>query len=221
MPLVRLPQRGVFLPDPLDELLFLDALDRLIDGRLVRSEVFRLAIVETARDGVAPRLDHRHERHEGFIERAHAVGGELRRDLLEAEPLLLELPQNFPRRVEILLDREPHLAVIFERVVCGRGKRVNRVARDQRLDVQHVAVLRILRPRRCPQRTLHIGAPRAELLKSIAAEVFLEELIRELGVRDGHFAEERFEITIAGFFQFGLDLLVRLRVDAADKETGH
>ena len=106
---VVLPERRVFLPDALDEFLLVGALHRGVDRRLRVAEVERDAVAEVADGGVAARLDRRHQRHERLFERLHAVFGELRRDLLEAETVLLELAQHFARLVDVLLQRHDHL----------------------------------------------------------------------------------------------------------------
>ena len=111
--------------------------------------------------------------------------------------------------------------MILERVVRRGRQRVDRIARDETLDVEHVAVFRVLRPGRGPERPLQVRTFGLQLFESIGGKDLLELLVGQLGVRDGNFAEKRLQLLIARFFHLRFDLLVSLRVDAADKKAGH
>ena len=82
--------------------------------------------------------------------------------------------------------REPRLdlAVILERGDRLRRHRVHRVGADQLLDVDHVAVVRVLRRRRGPEAALRARALRGQPLPALAAEPLLVEPVRELRVGD-------------------------------------
>ncbi len=221
MRVVVLPESRVLFPDALDELLFLHALRRLIDGCLRRAEVQGQAAGKTAHGLVAPRLDGHHQRGERFIERLDAVFGELAGDGLEAEPLRRERAHHRARTVEVLLQRQGHAAVILEGLVGRRRNGVDRVRPDQRLEIEHIAVRRILGAGRRPQRPLHVRAVMAQLLPTLAAEDLPEELVGEFGVGDGDLAEERADLRIVLLLELRLHLLFGQRVDAADEEAGH
>ena len=217
---VVLPERRVFLPDAIDELLFLDALRGLIDRCLCTAEVEGKALAESVNRFVAARFDRRHQRRERFVERLHAILGELGRDRVETETLLVELAQHLARGIEVLLQRHGNAAVLLERFVGRRRNCVDGVRPDERLDVEHVAVRRILRAGRCPQRTLHIRAVMLQLLPTLAAEGLFEELVGELGVGNRDLAEERADLGIIVLLQLRFHLLLGQRVDAANEKAG-
>src|SRR5690348_18442030 len=76
------------------------------------------------------------------------------------------------------------LAVILERLKGRLGKGRDRIGADQLLDVADVAVSRILRRRRCPERPLREGATPAKRLSARAAERSLEVTVSQLCARD-------------------------------------
>src|SRR5262245_66529577 len=108
----------------------------------------------------------------------------------------------------------------------GRGrKRIDGVRADQALDVEHVAVVRVLRAGARPERALNAGALRFQLREAFARKDFLEPLILQLRVRNRGLAEEGGE---SGLFVLvirpadaGFELAVDCRVDAADEDAGH
>ena len=57
--------------------------------------------------------------------------------------------------------------MILERVVRRRRQRVDGIARDETLDVEHVAVFWILRPGRGPERPLHVRAFALQLFELV------------------------------------------------------
>src|SRR5947208_5168503 len=72
--------------------------------------------------------------------------------------------------------RQPPRPTLFPYTTLFRSG----VGADQRLEVEHVAVLRILRAGGGPQRTLHARAVVAQAREALAAEDSLELLIGEL-----------------------------------------
>ncbi len=171
MRIVRLPKRAVARMDARGELFFFRANDRLVEAVDV---VQRQAIAEAAHDGIAPRLDGLHQLLERFIEGLDPLGSELLRDRAEAESLRFEVGQRAPRFVDSFFDRQFDPAMIAKRRVRRGRHGIHRVRADERLDVQHVAVARILRPGRRPERTLHARAEVAQFEETIAAEDLLE-----------------------------------------------
>src|SRR5262249_42823395 len=111
---------------------------------------------------------------------------------------------------------------------CGGGrwrKRVDGFGADQALDVEHVAVVRVLRAGARPERALNAGALRFQLREAFARKDFLEPLVLHLRVRNRGLAEEGGE---SGLFVLvirpadaGFELAVDGRVDAADEDAGH
>ena len=99
--------------------------------------------------------------------------------------------------------------MVAERVERGLGHGVHRVGADQLFDVHHVAVGRVLRARRRPQRLLHARARRRELLPAVAGEDVEEPLVRLLRVRDRDLAAQRRALR---------ELLVHGGIDTRDEE---
>ena len=126
-----------------------------------------------------------------------------RRELLEAAP----------RLVDALLERERDLAVVLERLdrLLGIVFTVSRP--DQLLDVEDVAVGRVLGRGRGPEAPLLRRALRLERLPALAREDLLPVLVRELRVRDG---EPALQLVVAAD---RVEPLVRLGVDARDEEA--
>ncbi len=99
-------------------------------------------------------------------------------------PMSVELAQERLRLVEPLLERERDLAVVLERLDRLERHRVHRLRADQALDVEHVAVVRVLRRGRRPEAPLLRRALRREELPALAREHLLPVLVGEACVRD-------------------------------------
>ena len=104
-----------------------------------------------------------------------------------------------PSSVSLLQSRERH--------------RVHRVAADQRLDVEHVAVRLVLGAGRGPERPLPRGALCRQRLPARRVDALQVDLISLFRVGDG-------DLSLQVLDALGLEQLVDGRVDAADEETG-
>ena len=193
---VVLPERRVFLPDALDELLFLDALRGLIDRRLCSCRG------GADRRSPSPRIASSRRASIVVISDANDSSNDFTPSSVSLSVIALRLKpfSSNLRSTSRASSRScssvmRHAAVILERVVRRRRNGVDGVRPDQRLDVEHVAVLRILRAGRRPQRPLHARAVIAAASRNASPlKVCFEELIGELRVRDGDLAEERADL---------------------------
>src|SRR3954452_4085960 len=86
--------------------------------------------------------------------------------------------------LDVLLERVAQLAVVIERLDGLAGHRVDRVVPDELLDVDDVAVLRVLRRRRRPQAALCGRALAPQRLPLLAGEDLLVALVGQLRVGD-------------------------------------
>ena len=103
-----------------------------------------------------------------------------------------------------------------------RRNRVHGSRADEFLDINHVAIIGILRAGTGPQEALGLCAPVRQCLPPLAAEEFAIPLVGQLRIGDCHFArqatKERLFFGIRHGLQAGRDEPVYCRVDAADKE---
>ena len=98
----------------------------------------------------------------------------------------------------------PHLPVIAERIHGRRRHGVDRVGGDQLLDIEHVAVVRVLRAGAGPKQPLHPRALGTQLLPARAGEKPLVALIGKLGVGDRDLAAQPGERTaLIGLVRLG------------------
>ena len=110
--------------------------------------------------------------------------------------------------------------MVLERFQSGRRQRVDRVGSDQLLDVQHVAVARVLGAGACPQRPLHLRTTRFERLPRGAAEDVQEPPMGQLGIGTWVSAQ-RLAVSRRRAGQICRQQLVDQGVDATDEEAGH
>ncbi len=166
---------------------------------------------------------HRHEQRIGRIgEQLHAVFDQLLRHTGQIEAEAVGFGHDVARLVHVLGQRGADLPVVAEGVHRCRRNGVDGVAADQLLDIQHVAIRLVLHAGAGPEQALRIGAGGGELLPAIAGNHRLVFDIRHLRVRDGHAAAQLAQslgITVVGSHA-RVDLLVDLRIDAADEEAG-
>src|SRR5262249_14684749 len=135
----------------------------------------------SGRDELAAlRADAVEQLRERVRELLHALPLERVDDVVVVDAGLGDLLEYAPRLVQVSLKRERHLAMVFE----GRDRllrhRVDRLGADQVLDVEHVAVVRVLRRGRGPEAALRRGALRAQRLPALAGEELLVALVGEL-----------------------------------------
>ena len=129
------------------------------------------------------------------------------------------------RKVNVLVEAAPHLAVLAESGQ-GRGRHsVHRVGTYQLFDVVRVRIARILRRGARPEAPLRAGAGLAQLVPARSGEELLVVLVGQLRVGDGGLAEELVQSALLLRILRLVDLLgkdlVDLRVDAADEEARH
>src|SRR5215208_2210894 len=142
-------------------------------------------------DGLALRLDAGYQLLHRVLEQLHAVAQELVRHVVQVDA-------RIGQRLELLLHlvgvdirrRARHLAVVGEREQRRHRHRVDRVRRDQVVDVHRVGVVRVLHAGRRPQRALHGGACVAQIGEAVAVEYVLEAQVGGAGVGDRGGAQE-------------------------------
>src|SRR3954462_12820145 len=96
--------------------------------------------------------------------------------------------EDTARLVDVLLERERDVAVILEGVDRLLRHRVHGLRADQLLDVDHVAIGRVLGRGRCPEAALRPRPLRPDPLPALARVELLVPLVGELRVRDGELA---------------------------------
>src|SRR5215510_2462989 len=133
-------------------------------------------------------------------------------DVVVVDARFGELVEEEPRRVEAFLKRQRDLTVVLEGADRLVGHRVDSLGADQVVDVEHVAVGRVLRRRRGPEAPLPPGACGGESGPALAGENLLVALVGKLGVRDREFA---LQLVVAADL---VKPLVGLRIDARDEE---
>ena len=107
-------------------------------------------------------------------------------------------------------------AVVEECLHRCHRHRVHGVRADQCVDVENIAIGRVLGAGAGPQWTLNHRSGRGQLAEVVAAEQRFEPLVGELGVGNGHLALERQRIVGA----VGIEQLVGGGIDPADEERG-
>src|SRR6266511_3788565 len=92
---------------------------------------------------------------------------------------------------DLAFDRRRDTAVVFERGQGRLGQSRDGVRADQLLDVAHVAIRRVFRGRRGPERTLWRFTVRAQRVPARTGEYLLEVLVGKLGAGDPKPAAQR------------------------------
>ena len=148
--------------------------------------------VDAGRVGLAAAsLDRLQQLRERLDELLEAVGQQVVGDLLQRDAAGFSRSASTSRRAgHVLLEACARAAVVAE-----RGQRLGRngvdgVRPDQLLDVEHVAVARVLGARAGPEHALRLGALRRQGLPPRAGEDLLVALVGELRVGDRHLAQQ-------------------------------
>ena len=146
-------------------------------------------------------------------------------DLGHRDPHLRQRVHGVVGLFNVLREPCPHTTMVPEGVERRGRHSVDGIGTDEFLDVHHVAVGGILGTRAGPQDPLCLRTLIGQGLPARAMEHVLIELIRLLGIGDGHLAQQAAQ---QGSFTGpggGLEPLaeqgVDRRVDAADEEAGH
>ena len=152
--------------------------------------------------------------------RVHALILQLLGDSGHVDPIRRELGEDASRSIDVFLQGQIHSAVVAKRLERRDRHRVDRRRADELLDVQRVAVARVLRRCARPQASLHGRAGVAQGIPAGTRVQLAEYLVCELGVRDRRLAQETANLAVCR-----LHLLLQQRVDfgvdPADEETGH
>src|SRR6266511_753126 len=117
---------------------------------------------------------------------------------------------------DLAFDRRRDTAMVFERGQGRLGQSRDGVRADQLLDVAHVAIRRVFRGRRGPERTLWRCTVRAQRLPARTGEYLLEVLVGKLGAGDPKPAAQRQGTPGAVL----VEQLVGGSVDSRDEEAG-
>ena len=145
------------------------------------------------------------------------------RHLIEADPNFFEPRQQRSLLVEIVFDGHSSAPVIPKRNNRRRRKRVYRFGADERFDIIHIRVNRVLSRRRSPQRTLHLRAFLFQCGEPLGVEHLFVSLIGNLRVGDCDAAEQRLELNFLFFVgrlaYATLKLFIDRRIDTAHKEA--
>ena len=139
------PQRGVAGPQPPHLALLAPVFERRLDPvvQLLRQLVRHR--VELAAEHRAALLLHRRIELVGRVgEQSDAVLDQPRRDLVDRDAGFRQRVHHGLRAGDILFEAGARRAVIAERIHRRRRHRVDRIRADQLLDIQHVAVGRVL-----------------------------------------------------------------------------
>src|SRR5262249_1239473 len=195
------------------------------DIRFVPAQIGLHSVEQAAGQRGALRRDALHQAFKRIGERFDAIVLQLLADLFEIDADLGQLCERTPRFVQVLFDCQADVAMIAEGGERRGRKRVDSVRTDQALDVEHVAVVRILRAGARPERALNTSALRFQLCEAFARKDLFEPLVLHLRIRNRSLAEKGGE---SGLFVFvlrradaGFELAIDGRVDAADEDTGH
>jgi hypothetical protein len=148
---------------------------------------------------------------EGLGKEIEAVVGELPAHLLQVDAQLGQAPQLRARLLHALRDRLGHLPVIIEGLQGGERQRIDRVAADERLDVEDVAVGLVLGSGRRPEGALPGGALCLQRFPARRGDAPREELVSLLRIRDG-------DLSLQIRDAFFLQQLVHRGIDAADEK---
>ena len=217
------PERGVMRPELSHAALAAPLLQGRVHGfvQLLGQAVMQAGDAAAEQGGAL--LGHRQQQRIGRIgKQFHAVLDEVPGHAGKIEPQAVHLGHYAARLVEVLGQRRPDVAVIAERVHRRRRDGIDRVAADQFLDVEHVAVGLVLHAGAGPEQPLRVGACGFQRFPALGLDQVLVGDVGHLRVRDRHLAAdgtERVGLLVAGRHAL-VDRLVDLRVDAADEEAG-
>jgi len=144
-------------------------------------------------------------------------------DLVDRDLKPIERLHDVPGPAKVFFETRAEVPVLSKSVHRGWRHGVDGVRADQLLNIEHIAVFRILGSGACPKQSLRLGALRAQRLPARPGEKPFIALIGELGVGNRHFAMSACEgetLRIVGSLaQPCPEELVNGCVDATDKET--
>ena len=216
------PHRRIVRPQLARPALLARLFDRLLDGRgEILGQIGGHRVELLAEELRALVGDRAVERIRRIGEALDAALDEAGGDAGQVEPEPLGLAQDFLGAIEIGGDRLGGLAMVAERVHRLGRHGVDRVAADQRLDIEHVRIARVLGAGRRPQQPLRHRALGGERLPARRGRDFEIMLIGHLGIGDRDLAAhrlERLDVVAAGL-DLLVDRLVDRAVDAADEEA--
>ena len=219
------PQRRVPCPEPPHTILGLPLLDRGAElGQKIDGKAVALPVDPGRIDRPAAAVHGGEQLVERLDELPHAVLEELVGHLLHRDAGAGEGLHRVGGGLDVLLEARTDPPMVTESIEGGGGDRVDRVASDQLLDVEDVAVARVLRARARPEQPLGLGSPAGEGLPARCLEDLPVALIDELRVGDGDPAEEPLQqdaLRRGGGLEAPRHDLVDRGVDPADEEAGH
>ena len=126
------------------------------------------------------------QRVEGVYKLLHSLLLQLPGDLVVMDPGVLECSKLRLRLRELVLDGDPHPAMIVEVLERFERHGVHGVRTNQFLDVQHIAVGWIFRARAGPQRPLDTRSLLLECRKARPAKQAFELLIDETSIGESN-----------------------------------
>ena len=85
---------------------------------------------------------------------------------------------------------------------------IDGVRADQFLDIEHIAIIRILRAGACPQHALGLRSLGNERFPARRREDALIGFVGQLAVRDRDFSQNRLQLRFAGRVRFFLQLVI-------------
>ncbi len=160
------PKRRILIPQPGAEALLLENFNATAHMGFVSIPFGRLAVHAFLQRGLARRADGLHQPVEGLVELFHSLVLQLLGNLLDVDPQLRQPLEDGLGFGQPFRQRRGRFAVIA--VGADRFDRhsVDSLRPDQRLDVFHVAVARVLGAGAGPQQALGSRAPACQRLET-------------------------------------------------------
>jgi hypothetical protein len=190
-----------------------------------RRRHLRALTLDVWRHGCGPRpVDRREQFTVSVGEQAHAVLDQPAGDRVERNAGVFQSGEGGARLLHVLFETETRPAVSPEGVECRRRDRVDRVGADQLLDIERVAVGRILRAGARPEQPLRLRASGGQRLPARRRDDRLVPLVGELRIRNRNLTLQAPQPLTRGGArgrrQRRVDVLGDGGVDAAHEEAG-